>query len=148
MKNLHDLHARGSQPSFDRHIAIAELLLRNSRDLRAVGLNRHHYDCLLLLKALGPAESRTAVALASRLRVDPSRCQATLDELRQRRLVCLRRISANLPGTLCLTRRGEAVLLRLLRKDQNRWLRLGPSLLAALSTITKEDANDTHDSMC
>ena len=140
MKNSPDSRARGIQPSFDRQIAIAELLLRNTRDLQAVGLKQHHYDLLLLLKTLEPAEPRTLMAVARRLHADPSHGAASLAELRRRHLVTWKRSSANLPLTVSLTRRGQGLLARLFRQDQDRWLRLGPSLLSTLCSMTQEDA--------
>jgi DNA-binding MarR family transcriptional regulator len=148
MKNSPDSRARGIPPAFDRQIAIAELLLRNTQDLRAAGLKQHHYDLLLLLKTLEPAEPRTLIALSRRLHADPSYGSASLAELRRRHLVSFKRSSANLPLTISLTKRGEALLARLFRKDYERWLRMGPSLLSTLCSMTQEDGHDPHDSLC
>jgi hypothetical protein len=133
-------HAREAQPSFDHQIAAADLLLRNARDLRAVGLKQHHYDLLLLLKTLEPAEPRTLISVARGMHADPSHGSASLAELRRRHLVSWKRASSGLPLTICLTRRGEALLAKLFRKDQQRWLRMGPTLLSTLRSMTQEEA--------
>jgi hypothetical protein len=128
------------QLSFDRQIVAADLLLRNTRDLRAVGLKRHHYNLLLLLKILEPAEPRTLKTVARRMHADLSHGSASLAELRRRHLVSWKHASPSVPLTISLTNRGEALLARLFRKDQDRWLRMGPTLLSTLRSMTQEEA--------
>lgn len=140
MKNSLSIRAYELQSSLDHQIAAADLLLRNTRDLRAAGLKQRHYDLLLLLKTLEPVEPRTLIAVAREMHADPSHGSASLAELRRRNLISWKRASSILPLTISLTRRGEALLAKLFRKDQERWLRMGPTLLSTLRSMTQEEA--------
>jgi len=140
MKNLLSDRAYELHSSLDQQIAATDLLLRNTPDLPAAGLKQHHYDLLLLLKTLEPAEPRTLLSIARGMQADHSNGSASLAELRRRHLVAWKRGSSTIPLTVSLTKRGEALLAKLFRKDQERWLRMGPTLLSTLRSMTQEEA--------
>jgi len=144
MKNAENPTTRGSDCDFDldRQLAGANLLLRNTRDLRACGLTPEQYDVMLYLKVLRNRERRTLSNLAVRIKTDVVTCTSVLDVLRQRNLVRCRRLSPSQRYTFQLTATGEALLRGLCRRDLDRWRRLAPSLLSTLPPATAQEDCD------
>lgn len=132
MKNVQHGSSLESDPGFDQHVAIAQLLLHNIRDLRSCGLCAHDYDLMLALKAVRRGQHRTLSQLAARINADAATCASALRQLGRRGLVRTASLSPHRSRCPSLTLKGEALLHRLSRRDRARWLRLAPALLSSL----------------
>ena len=123
---------RDCDPPLEQHVAVAELLLHNLRDLRSCHLSPRHYDLMLVLKTQRRGHERTLAELAALTNSDGGVCASSLRQLRKRGLVRTRSRDAHHPQGTRLTLKGETLLRRLSRRDRARWLRLAPSLLSSL----------------
>ena len=127
--------------SLHTQLALAEVLLRTQRDLRSCGLTQRQYDLLLALKVQPRHQPFDLRSLATRLALRPTLVSSALRELRDRRLIqpCrfFRDQSVAPPQ---LSRRGEALLRQLTRKECHRWDTLGPAVLKSLRQALRQES--------